>query len=412
MRKHVLLFAAAATLAAQIQFEPEARAIAAGRSPKFVVRRAHGLLVLYSNGGDLFYMSSNDLGDTFTPPQRVNHVPGEVSDHGENSAQLLTSPDEMTLYAVWNMRDPNNPMGSHVRFASGGAMNTRWSPTVTLNDDSSPVSHGFQGAGVGPDGTIYVAWLDMREKEDPAVKKGYTGGAAAVYLTRSTDGGRTWSKNIRIAGDVCPCCRVAFGFVKDRVVVAWRGAESGDMRDIFTASSADRGETWSAPALVARDGWKIKGCPHVGPSFASLGDQLYIAWYSEGGAKPAIYVASTRDGQTFTGKRNAAAGTHDPTHPYLYGGEDRIAITFQARDAAKAGGWGKMGAYYREILPNGTLSKLQRAGEGKVTLNYPSAAAGMSGRVYLGWTETSEGLSRAMLLRGRTAPAAGGGPSQ
>lgn len=412
MRKPLLLLASAAALAAQVQFEPEARAIAAGRSPKFLVRRAHGVLAMYSNNGDLFYLSSNDVGDTFTPPQRINQAPGEVSDHGENSAQLLTSPDEMTLYAVWNMRDPKNPMGSHVRFASAGAMNPRWSAAVTLNDDPSPVSHGFQGAGVGPDGTIYVAWLDMREKDDAAVKKGYTGGAAAVYFTRSTDGGKTWSKNIRIAADVCPCCRIAFGFVKNRAVVAWRGAETGDMRDIFIASSADRGETWSAPALVARDGWKIKGCPHVGPVFASLSDQLYIAWYSEAGAKPAIYVAATRDGQTFAPKRNVAEGTHDPTHPYLYAGEDRIAVTFQGRDAAKAAGWGRMGAYYREIRPNGTLSRLQRAGEGKVTLTYPAAAAGMSGRVLLSWTETSEGASRAMLLRGRAVAAPVTSPSQ
>ena len=38
-------------------------------------------------------------------------------------------------------------------------------------------------------------------------------------IFRSVDGGKTWSKNVRIARDVCPCCRVAFGFTGGRVVV-------------------------------------------------------------------------------------------------------------------------------------------------------------------------------------------------
>ncbi len=389
----LIAFAAAAQVPSAVQWEPEPQAFAKGRSPKFLARRAHGVLAVYSAGGNLYYQASNDVGDSFSPPQRINHIEGEVSDHGENSAQLLLAPDDLNLYAIWNARDPKNPQGSFIRFSRAGAMNTSWSPAVTLNDDGLPVSHSFQGAAVAPDGRIFAAWLDGRDK---------TPGTSSLYLTWSGDGGKTWSKNKKVAAAVCPCCRAAIGFAGQTVVVTYRGVETGDIRDIMAVTSAD-GVDWTEPALVARDNWKIKGCPHVGASVASVGDRVFVGWYSEGGGKPAIYLAESRDGaKTWLPKKLVSAGTLDPTHPFVAAGEDRVAVIWQGRDAAKGSGWGKMGAFYREVALDGRLGTLQCAAVGKVGVSYPAGSLGMSGRVFLGWTETSAGESTAYLLRGRT----------
>jgi hypothetical protein len=394
--------------ATTFQFEKDPHVIANGRSPKFAARRSHGLMTIFTvpvaggSGADLFFASSADVGDSFTAPQRINNVPGEVSDHGENSAELLVSPDESTLYAVWNTRDPQNPAGSHLRSSRSTAMTPSWSPAVTIDDDSQAVSHSFQGAFVAPDGTIYAAWLDAREGQGER-GIGHTGGAASVYLARSRDGGKTFEKNVRVAGNICPCCRVSLGAAGKRIVVAWRQVGAGDVRDIYAASSSDQGATWSKPVLVGRDGWKIKGCPHVGPSLAALGNTLYVAWFSEGGGKPAVYVSSTTNGgESFAPKRVLSDGTFDPTHPFLTANEDKLAVVFQARDASRDAGWGKIGVYYREIYSDGSLSKLVRAGEGKVGASFPSVTLGLSGRIFVGWTEASEGVAQAYLVRGRS----------
>jgi hypothetical protein len=271
-------------------------------------------------------------------------------------------------------------------------MNTAWSPAVTLNDDGLPVSHSFQGAGVAPDGKIYVAWLDGRDK---------TPGTSSLYVTMSADGGKTWTKNSKAAASVCPCCRAAIRFAGNTAVITYRGVEAGDIRDIMAVTSAD-GQAWREPALVARDNWKIKGCPHVGASIASVGGRVYAAWYTEGGGKPAIYVAESRDAaSTWLPKKLVSQGTLDPTHPFLTTSDDRLAVVWQARDAAKTGGWGKMSAFYREMSVDGRLSPLQCAAAGKNGVVYPSGSLGMSGRVFLGWTETAAGESTAYLLRGR-----------
>lgn len=408
MLRFVFLLIPAMALADDVSWEPAPQRLAEGRSPKFLTRRAHGMLAVYSSGGNLYYRSSNDLGETFTPPLRVNDVEGEVSDHGENSAQLMFSPDEMTLYAVWNARDPKNPAGTTVRFSRASAMMTTWSPAVTLNDDGLPVSHAFQGAAVAPDGTIYAAWLDARDKARGESDKvaGATAGTSSLYLAISRDGGSTWEKNVRVAKGLCPCCRVAIGFAGDAVIVTYRGVESGDVRDIMAVRSADGGRTWSGPAPVARDAWKIKGCPHVGASVASIGGRVWVAWYTEGGGTPGIFLVESRDaGKTWAPKQLVSDGMQDPTHPYLTAGDDRLAVVFQARDASKDAGWGKMAIWYREIALDGGLSKLHRlpAGEGSVT--YPAVALGMSGRVFAAWTETSSGKSSSVFVRGRSAVA-------
>jgi len=411
-------FVLAGAAARQFDFENEARVICQGRSPKVVARRAHGVLMTYTarsdsgQGHDLFFQSSSDVGDAFESRQRINSEPGEVSDHGENSPQLLTSPDDSTLYAVWNSRDAKNPMGSHVRFTRSAAMRPSWSPAITVNDDLQPVSHGFQTAAVGPDGTIYAAWLDGRNRTerqgDPAGHhhgsgKGVTGGTADVYLARSVDGGRTFEKNVRIASRICPCCRPAVGFSKGRVIVAWRQVDDGDIRDIYAATSSDKGVTWGAPARVARDNWAINGCPHVGPALATLGDRLYVAWFSEGSNKPSINLAWSSDGgNTFSVKRPVSEGTADPTHPQLVAAQDRLALVFQARDVATNNGWGKMAAYYREIYPDGSLSPLVLAGRSKLGASYPTVALGMSGRIFVGWTQGAEGGTQGYLVRGRS----------
>lgn len=391
-----LLFVPRKAVVAGVDFEATPKLLAKARSPKFVTRRAHGLVAAYTQDGNLLMQSSPDLGDTWAPPMRINSVAGEVSDHGENSPQLLYNEAADSLHAVWNARDPKEPSGSLIRCSSSSAMRPGWTPAVTVNDDGGKNSHSFQGAAVGPDGAIYAGWLDMRGRSQ---SDDYTGSGSGVYLSVSRDGGKTFSKNIEVSRNVCPCCRVAFGFAGKRVVAAWRGIEAGDMRDIWVASSSDGGATWSKPHTAMRDGWKIRGCPHVGPSMASIGGKLYMTWFSEAGGKPAVFVAESSDGgETFVNRRSASIGTADPTHPQFAASEDRLGLVFQARAGS---GWGKVGIYYREILASGAMTPLQRIGEGQVTSNYPSVWMGMSGRVFVGWSETLDEGPRAYLVRGR-----------
>ena len=113
-------------------------------------------------------------------------------------------------------------------------------------DDNGSVE-GFTGA-VGSDGTLYVVWAD----------------GAHVVFTRSLDGGRSFAPSAAIFETAASYFKVAAvdranGFpqigidpARDRLYVSWSDYRHGDV-DVFVATSADHGRTWSPAVRVNSD---------------------------------------------------------------------------------------------------------------------------------------------------------------
>jgi hypothetical protein len=84
-----------------------------------------------------------------------------------------------------------------------------WSQPRLLNDDppGTRVGQHYPQIAISPSGRLDVAWYDWRDDPFPvpAVGPGNVlgtfsnrGKLASVYLTSSSDGGRTWSHNLRV----------------------------------------------------------------------------------------------------------------------------------------------------------------------------------------------------------------------
>ncbi|HEY7402760.1 MAG TPA: sialidase family protein [Candidatus Angelobacter sp.] len=132
-----------------------------------------------------------------------------------------------------------------------------WSTPIKLNTisglprDDNGALEGFHGV-VGPDGTLYTIWDDRD----------------GVMMAVSHDGGASFAKDRRII----PAGPGYFGITGvsrsngfpqigidprgskqgGNLYVAWSDYSNGDV-DIFIASSADHGRTWSAPVRVNND---------------------------------------------------------------------------------------------------------------------------------------------------------------
>ncbi|MEZ5428677.1 MAG: hypothetical protein R2747_20695 [Pyrinomonadaceae bacterium] len=176
---------------------------------------------------------------------------------------------------------------------------------VKVNDDDRPASHGMHSLGIGKDDRIFMAWLD--ERNIPPEPHG--GGNemnheeaepnSEVFFAFSNDGGRTFSENAKIAGEVCPCCKTNLALGETgRIYLSWRQVLPGGFRHIAVASSENGGESFSAPVIVSDDRWKIDACPVSGaPMLTGPGDRLKIFWYAAGEAGPAgLYAAESTDG--------------------------------------------------------------------------------------------------------------------
>ncbi|NNG25129.1 sialidase family protein [Telluria aromaticivorans] len=105
--------------------------------------------------------------------------------------------------------------------------------------DRDTWSNGSLDLAAGPDGSVYAAWTE------------YDG---MLWLARSRDGGRSFSRPQLIAGDVKLPARgpsLAIG-PAGRLYLAWAVGEDHDA-DIRVSLSSDGGGTFAAPVLVGAD---------------------------------------------------------------------------------------------------------------------------------------------------------------
>ena len=249
----------------------------------------------------------------------------------------------------------------------------------------------------GPDGALYAAWLDGRDRGQGK------SGSASLYIAKSTNRGQSFEKSVRVALNVCPCCRPSLAFTDAKTLhIGWRGVMDGDVRDVFVATSTDGGATFTTGTRVADDNWQLNGCPHTGPTLATMGGRLFVAWRTVTGARARLYLASSNDnGAHFSGQIAADANLLDANHPRLLPLGNSLGLVFQAREAATQDEWSKYDIYFRQIDKNGALTPLQHLKHAVGSATYPTLLFERPDHLFIAWTEGSEEGRKVVLARGR-----------
>jgi len=223
------------------------------------------------------------------PVSVVRDSLGGIEPHGEAPPRLAAAPDG-ALYALYTVgkevpgeRFPR----SALRLVRSEDRGRTWSDPISVNEGSRFGSHNFHALLAGPRGAVYAAWLSS------------TRGRSAVWLRRSTDGGRSWLSAQPIdTTEACPCCRTGLALSPDGTLyLSWRKVFTGEIRDVVVIRSSDSGATWDPPARPREDNWVIAACPHAGPSLAV--DQtgvVHMAWWTGKSGEAGVYYARSTDG--------------------------------------------------------------------------------------------------------------------
>jgi hypothetical protein len=207
------------------------------------------------------------------------------------------SPDG-AVYAAWS-DDRKDKDDIYLTVSHDGGV--KFSKNVKINDDQGDFvqSHPSVAAGLG--GLVFLAWEDFRE------------GAARIYMTRSTDGGKTFEPNRQVVtgsgGDqISPSVAVN---AQGQVAVAWSefvpetphhqppNAAKGEPlwwdtvrkgdADIFVAVSLDGGSHFGAPVKVNDD---PPGNPQAFPSVSiNSKGELFLAWEDFRNGQADIYFS-------------------------------------------------------------------------------------------------------------------------
>ena len=379
-------------------YEPSSRAILSQASAQALAvdsSGALGMLVVYDDGGKsrVGYTMSHDGADTFMHVIPVSEPGTAVNAQAESSPTLAKVPT--AIYALWEQKSASGM--SDLMLARSLSYGHSFEKPVRVNDDSTAF-HGYSAVGAAPNGDVYAIWLDGRE-EGPSSE------TFAVYIARSTDRGATFEPNHRVGQSACPCCRprIAFG-PNGEIYVAWRKDFPGDIRDTVLSTSQDGGKTFSE-TRVADDGWRLRGCPHSGPSVIQSGERLYIAWLTEGHEqRPRIQLAWSEDqGSHFHAPISASSDSLDPNHPLLATSEDgRTLLAFQGRAKKTDGSWSPSTVFVEEVSGD-QMSVPTPLGNSGGPVSYPHVAVGTGGRAYVVWTQRAEQGNATVLLRGRRA---------
>lgn len=195
----------------------------------------------------------------------------------------------------------------------------------------------FPGFAVGDDGTMYAAWADGRL------------GDSDVFLSRSTDGGQSWSDPARVNDNppddgtwqYLPAVSVAPNGRVDLVFHDRRRDPDNVRTDAFVATSVDGQPPFeNARVSDAKDGFSSEvgpsAAPHLEPDMGSrlaidsLEDEALAAW------------TDTRLGDTDTGRQDVVAARVRLPNPSAFDPRWLLALgVVAALGLAAAGAWAR-----------------------------------------------------------------------
>ncbi|HKB87379.1 MAG TPA: T9SS type A sorting domain-containing protein [Ignavibacteriaceae bacterium] len=245
-----------------------------------------------NNGnGELWLFKSVDGGVTFDSVYQLAYNPGVFEDKEYVTTDFSSaSPYYNNMYVSWTRFGS----GTDIYLVKSTDQGVSWSTPIQISNQS-----GVQGSipATGPNGEVYVAWY------------GSDFSSENIYFDKSTDGGVTFGTDKVIS----PCPNAWFpsmavdlsgGQYNGNIYVTWNDERNGD-GDIFLSKSTDGGETWSAALRINNDpvsNGRDQYWPWI--TVAESGEVDLIFYDTRNTANNSIieaYLArSTDGGQTFT----------------------------------------------------------------------------------------------------------------
>lgn len=161
---------------------------------------------------------------------------------------------------------------------------------------------------------------------------------------------------------VCDCCQTAMAMTPHGPLVVYRDRSADEMRDIAIAAPVANAHS----ALIHSDQWHLTGCPVNGPRIVANGTRVVVAWYTAAKGTPAVLVSfSHAGGTTFAAPIRIDAG-----HA---GG--RVDVVLLA-DGSAVATWVENASQIvtRRVTESGALDPVQVVATSKAAIGFPRIA--------------------------------------
>ena len=223
-------------------------------SVKSIVESDGNIHVVWVDGrsgsnSEIFYKRSADRGLSWEQEKRLSDLPDEslspsISVSGQ-SIHVVWSDSRNAYWGLYYKRSTDNGV-------TWGA-DTRLSMDLRSKEFPSVVASGL---------LVHVSWDDWRDT------------TAEIYYKRSTDGGVTWSADLRLTNSVLSSRSNSMTTSGPIVHIAWHDWRNGVSNpEIYYKRSTNGGLNWSTDFRLTNNSTET-----YSPSIAAAGSNVYIVW--------------------------------------------------------------------------------------------------------------------------------------
>jgi hypothetical protein len=279
---------------------------------------------------------SSDMGKTFSKPVQVNLQAQKIGADGEARPKIAVSM-QGAVYVTWSQM-LGKPFTAYVWFARSLDGGKSFEQQKVVHQDRDEITHRFDALQVSPSGQITVLWVDKRDLEAAkAAGKKYDG--AAIYYAVSTDQGKSFADERKLADSSCECCRIVTTLKPDGMVVAmWRHVFEGSERDHMIAE-VPQGNAQPNLQRATFGHWQIDGCPHHGAALASGGEGkdwwgYHMAYFDGNDKNPGLYY-SRMDGVAWASSVPKKFGNNknQAGHPAILSMDEKVWLVWRETEA-------------------------------------------------------------------------------
>lgn len=289
------------------------------------------LLVVSKQGQHVVLQRSADQGQNWSEPLKVNAQPEAISADGENRPKIALASDGGILVS-WT-QPLGKPYSGAIRLARSDD-GSAFAPPLTVHRDTAEITHRFETLQALPGNRVLVAWIDKRDLEAAKGKGNYRG--AAIYSALSTDGGRSFLAERKVADHSCECCRIASAIDTDgALLLMWRHVYAPNERDHALARLKADGSADSVQRATY-DRWRVDACPHHGPSLVVDAQGVrHAVWFNVKEGEGRVFYGRLPSGNEGRVDGQRSIGGPRAAHADLALGDDQLAIVWSEFDGEK-----------------------------------------------------------------------------
>lgn len=298
----------------------------------------HGRLwAVWVFGQALYVNYSDDLGESYSEPVKVNQEAENISTNSESRPNIAIA-NNGNVYVSY-AQNLEKRFSGNVRFSRSIDGGESFSAPITVNDNLEMIGHSFPVLAVNQQNHVYVVWLDSRDKvADKRLNSeadGFIG--SSVYYALSDDNGLSFQANVKIQDHSCQCCRISVALDQhDLPVVLWRHIYGEDTRDHGMVRFVSKTKL-SGLLRATNDDWHVNACPHHGPSLSIDNQNNYhMVWFTQGEArKGSFYAYSLNEGEDFSTPVQLGSASMPAQHPHVLAAGKNVYVVWKSFNGVK-----------------------------------------------------------------------------